>query len=119
MHFTVLGSVSLVNITLIVGQGSRMIVSGELNAGTVVTVILSVMIGALSLAMLGPRIETFAKAIAASQKIFQTLQRIPTIDSLDENGEKPNGIKGNFELKGVHFIFPARPEGSINCLIQV
>ena len=90
-----------------------MIASGDLNAGTVITVILSVMVGALSLAMLGPRIETIAKATAASQKIFQTLQRIPSIDSLDENGEKPDGVKGHLELKGVSFIFPARPEGSI------
>ena len=96
-----------------------MIASGSLNAGTVVTVVLSVMFGAFSLAMLGPRIETFAKATAASQKIFQTLQRIPSIDSLDQNGENPDGVKGNLELKGVDFIFPARPEGSIHLLIQV
>lgn len=118
MRFTDLGSVCLENTTLIVGQGSRMIASGNLNAGTVVAVMLSVMIGAFSLALLGPRIETFAKATAASQKIFQTLQRIPSIDSLDENGEKPAGLKGNLELKGVDFIFPARPEGSINFLVQ-
>src|SRR5438105_14342098 len=95
---------------LIVGQGSRMIASMDLNVGTVLTVVLAVMIGAFSLALLGPRIETFAKATAASQKIFQTLQRVPSIDSLGDNGEKPNGIKGNLELKGVSFVYPARPE---------
>ena len=99
-----------------------MIASGNLNAGTVVTVVFSVMLGAFSLAMLGPRIETFAKATASSKKIFQTLQRIPSIDSLDENGEKPDGVKGNLELKGVSFIFPARPEGLIifnPCLMTI
>jgi len=90
-----------------------MIESGSLNVGEVLTVVLAVMVGAFSLSMLGPRIETFAKATAASQKIFQTLQRIPSIDSLDDNGEKPDGVKGNLELKGVSFIYPARPEGSI------
>jgi ATP-binding cassette, subfamily B (MDR/TAP), member 1 len=88
-----------------------MIASGDLNVGTVLTVVLAVMIGAFSLAMIGPRIETFAKATAASQKIFQTLQRVPSIDSLDPKGEKPDGIKGNLELKGVSFVYPARPEG--------
>src|SRR5947207_15286931 len=92
------------------GQGSRMIESGSLNVGEVLTVVLAVMVGAFSLSMLGPRIETFAKATAASQKIFQTLQRVPSIDSLGDNGEKPNGIKGNLELKGVSFVYPARPE---------
>ena len=88
-----------------------MIASGDLNVGTVLTVVLAVMVGAFSLAMVGPRVETFAKATAASQKIFQTLQRVPSIDSLDNEGEKPEGIKGNLELKGVSFVYPARPEG--------
>lgn len=97
---------------LIVGQGSRMIASEDLNVGTMLTVVLAVMIGAFSLALIGPRIETFAKATAASQKIFQTLQRVPSIDSLNEDGENPEGIKGSLELNGVSFVYPARPEGS-------
>jgi len=101
------------SMVLIAGQGSRMIVSGDLNVGTVLTVVLAVMLGAFSLGVLGPQIQTFAKATAAAQKIFQTLQRVPSIDSLDENGEKPDGVKGNLELKGVSFIYPARPEGSL------
>jgi ATP-binding cassette, subfamily B (MDR/TAP), member 1 len=90
-----------------------MIESNHLNVGTVLTVIFTVMIGAFSLGLIGPQIEAFAKATAASQNIFQTLQRIPSIDSLDENGEKPDGIKGNLELKGVSFIYPSRPECSV------
>ena len=90
-----------------------MVVSGNLNAGTVLTVVLAVMFGAISLGILGPQIQTFAKGTAAAQKVFQTLQRIPSIDSLDENGEKPDDVKGNLELRGVSFIYPARPEGSI------
>jgi ABC-type multidrug transport system fused ATPase/permease subunit len=89
-----------------------MIASGDLNVGTVLTVVLAVMVGAFSLAMVGPRVETFAKATAASQKIFQTLQRVPSIDSLDDEGERPEGIKGDLALKGVSFVYPARPEGS-------
>ena len=88
-----------------------MIASGDLNVGTVLTVVLAVMIGAFSLAMVAPRVETFAKATAASQKIFQTLQRVPSIDSLDNEGQKPEGIKGDLALKGVSFVYPARPEG--------
>ena len=55
--------------------------------------------------------EAFAKAHAAAQKIGQTLERIPVIDSLVDTGEKPVGIKGNIELKDVSFIYPGRPEG--------
>jgi len=90
-----------------------MLVTGELTAGTILTVLFAAIIGAFSLGALGPRIESFAKASAASQKIFQTLQRIPTIDSFDEAGVKFEDVKGDIELKGVSFIYPARPEGTI------
>src|SRR5579859_6287218 len=47
---------SLPQTLLIAGQGSRMIASGELNVGLVVTVLFAIIIGAFSLGMLGPRI---------------------------------------------------------------
>jgi ATP-binding cassette, subfamily B (MDR/TAP), member 1 len=93
------------------GQGSRMLASHELSAGTVLIVLFAIIIGAFSLGGLAPRIEAFGKASAAAQKIFQTLQRIPTIDSLDPGGDKPDNIEGTIELKNVSFIYPARPEG--------
>ena len=95
---------------LIVGEGGRLLASGEMKAGTVLTVLFAVIIGAFSLGSLGPRVEAFAKASAAAQKILQTLARVPTIDSLVESGDKPDDVKGNIELKNVSFIYPARPE---------
>src|SRR5579859_6337449 len=90
-----------------------MLVTGELTAGTILTVLFAIIIGAFSLGALGPRIEAFAKASAAAQKIFQTLQRIPTIDSLDAGGERLERVKGEIELRGVSFIYPARPEVTV------
>ena len=97
------------------GEGSRFLAAGDLTIGTILTVLFAIIVGAFSLGMLGPRIESFAKATAAAQKIFQTLERVPSIDSLADTGEKPAGIKGNLELKGVSFIYPARPEGIHFC----
>jgi ATP-binding cassette, subfamily B (MDR/TAP), member 1 len=96
---------------LIAGEGGRLLADGNLTIGTILTVLFAVIIGSFSLGSLGPRIEAFAKASAAAQKIFQTLARIPTIDSLDDTGEKPEGIVGEIEFNNVSFIYPARPEG--------
>jgi ATP-binding cassette, subfamily B (MDR/TAP), member 1 len=96
---------------LTIGEGGRLIAARDLDPGTVLTIIFAVIIGAFSLGSLGPRIEAFAKASAACQKIFQTLTRIPPIDGLVDTGEKPEGIKGNIAFKNVSFIYPARPEG--------
>src|SRR5579859_4767805 len=90
-----------------------MIASGELNAGVFITVLLAVIFGAFALSSIGPRVEAFARGLAASQEIFQTIARIPSIDSLDPTGDKPANLKGTIELKGVSFIYPSRPEGKI------
>jgi ATP-binding cassette, subfamily B (MDR/TAP), member 1 len=96
-----------------------LLVDGELSAGVLLTVQFSVLIGAFALSSLGPRVETFAKATAALQKIFQTLQRVPPIDSLSEAGERPDNIRGNIEFKNVSFIYPARPEGPIPLVFSI
>ena len=97
---------------LISGQGSRMIASGEINTGQLLTVIWAVLFGAMSLGSIGLRIEAFAKAVAAAQEIFQTIWRVPSIDSSDPGGKKPHNIEGSLEFKDVSLIYPSRPEGS-------
>ena len=89
-----------------------MIVAGELNTGRLLTVVWAVIFGAMSLGSIGPRMATFAKAIAASQEIFQTIRRVPSIDSSDTRGDKPSDIKGSLEFRGVSFIYPSRPQGN-------
>ena len=89
-----------------------MVISGELNVGKVINVLFAIMIGCMSIVQIAPRIQAFTSCLAAAHKIFQTLRRVPTIDSLDEGGEKPKDIQGNIEFKNVSFIYPSRPEGS-------
>ena len=94
------------------GEGSRLIADGELNVGLVMNVLFAVILASFSLSQVAPRIEVFSKATAASQKIFQTIYRIPSIDSLSDQGDRPKDLKGNIEFKDVSFIYPSRPEGT-------
>jgi ATP-binding cassette, subfamily B (MDR/TAP), member 1 len=94
-----------------------MIASGELNVGLVINVLFAVMIASFSLSQVAPRIEIFAKATAAAQKIFQTIQRIPSIDSLSDDGERPKNLEGDIQFKNVSFIYPSRPEGILLVLL--
>ena len=89
-----------------------MIASGDLNVGLVINCLFAVIIGSFALSQVAPRIENFSKAVAAAQKIFQTIDRVPSIDSLSEEGERPTDIQGNIEFNDVSFIYPSRPEGN-------
>jgi ATP-binding cassette, subfamily B (MDR/TAP), member 1 len=82
-----------------------------LNVGKVINCLFAVILASFSLSQVAPRIENFSKATAAAQKIFQTINRIPSIDSLSDQGDRPKDLEGNIEFKNVSFIYPSRPEG--------
>ncbi|CAH1756276.1 1903_t:CDS:2 [Entrophospora sp. SA101] len=91
--------------------GSTLILSGELAPGSVINVFFAVLMGALSLGSLAPEIQAFSSAISAGSKIFETIKRVPVIDSLSEEGEQlVDGVQGHIELKNISFVYPARPD---------
>lgn len=45
--------------------------------------------------------------------MFETIERKPKIDAYDTNGVVLEDIKGDIELKDVHFRYPARPDVQI------
>ena len=84
------------------------------------------MIGAFSLALIAPELQAIAKGQAAAAKIYETIKRVPDIDSASDSGLKPTSIEGNItfhvsrtfsfllwilieNLKNVNFSYPARP----------
>ncbi|GAA6011881.1 hypothetical protein JCM10207_003417 [Rhodosporidiobolus poonsookiae] len=89
--------------------GTTLILRGYANAGDVVGVFYAVLIAAFSIAQVAPTMQTIAKAAGAAVEIFNTIDRIPSIDSLAEEGLKPEKVEGLIELKDVQFIYPSRP----------
>lgn len=75
----------------------------------VVNVFLSILIGSFSLAMLNPEIQAINNARGAAAKIFQSIDRIPTIDSHSEDGLKPDEVIGDITFEDVKFHYPSRP----------
>jgi len=96
------------------------------DAGQVVNVFMSLLIGSFALATLGPDMQgglmgvpvrqflTHPTAIShgcgAAAKLFATIERVPDIDSASPEGLKPENVIGEITLEDVQFNYPARPD---------
>jgi ATP-binding cassette, subfamily B (MDR/TAP), member 1 len=92
-------------------RGVHMIVSGEIgNTGDVFTVLMSVVIAALSITQLAPYSIEFTRAASAAAQLFVLIDRNTAIDPLDPSGEQPSSLQGIIEFEDVTFAYPTRPE---------
>ncbi|KAL8252897.1 hypothetical protein R6Q59_036590 [Mikania micrantha] len=111
-----LGSVVFVlfcSYALAVWYGAKMILERGYTGGDVLTVVLAVLTGSMSLGQASPCLSAFAAGRAAAFKMFETINRKPEIDAYDMKGKVLNDIHGDIELKDVYFRYPARPDEEI------
>ncbi|KAG6377083.1 P-loop containing nucleoside triphosphate hydrolase protein [Boletus reticuloceps] len=80
------------------------------NAGDVVNVLLAILIGSFSLALLAPEMQAVTNGRGAAAKLFATIERVPAIDSSDPSGLKPDEVVGEISLEDVRFNYPSRPD---------
>lgn len=89
--------------------GGILVTQGRADAGIVINVFMSILIGSFSMAMLAPEAQAVSKARAAAAKLFQTIDRVPSIDSADKGGLKPDTVHGVITFEDVKFHYPSRP----------
>ncbi|KAH8724990.1 lipid A export ATP-binding/permease protein msbA [Phaeosphaeriaceae sp. PMI808] len=95
-------------------RGIHMLASGEIiNTGDVFTVLLSVVIAALSITQLAPYSIEFTRAASAAAQLFVLIDRQTAIDPLDPSGEQPPSLTGVVELENVSFAYPTRPNVTV------
>ncbi|KAK5167421.1 GTPase-activating protein [Saxophila tyrrhenica] len=98
------------NYALSFWQGSRYLVAGKMSLSDVLTILLTIMIGAFSLGNVAPFIQAFTTAVAAASKIYSTIDRESPLDPDSEAGEKLKNLDGTVELRNIRHIYPSRPE---------
>ncbi|KAI0346005.1 P-loop containing nucleoside triphosphate hydrolase protein [Trametopsis cervina] len=89
--------------------GTTLINRGDANAGDVVNVFFAVLIGSFSLALLAPEMQAVTHARGAAAKLYQTIDRVPSIDSASGEGLRPEKCVGEITFENVKFNYPSRP----------
>nr|BAS29581.1 B-type ABC transporter [Thalictrum minus] len=111
-----LGVVTLIifcTYALAIWFGGKMILEKGYTGGDVLNIIVAVLTGSMSLGQASPCLAAFAAGQAAAYKMFETINRKPSIDSFDTRGQILDEIRGEIELKNVCFSYPARPDEQI------
>ncbi|CAN0888669.1 ABC transporter B family member 11 [Linum grandiflorum] len=95
---------------LAVWYGGMLILEKGYSGGQVINVIIAVLTASMSLGQAAPPMSAFAAGRAAAYKMFETINRRPTIDASDPRGKTLQEIKGDIDFKQVNFSYPARPD---------
>lgn len=60
-----------------------------------------------------PNLTSITEATVASTRIFEMIDRTPSIDSEDKKGKALSYVRGEIEFKGIYFSYPSRPDTPI------
>ncbi|KAF5198734.1 Abc transporter b family member [Thalictrum thalictroides] len=93
--------------------GALMVIQKGYTGGDVVCIIFAVVTSSMALGEASPCLKAFAAGQAAAFDMFETIERKPEIDSFDTSGRVLHDIRGDIELRDIHFSYPTRPEQKI------
>ncbi|KAH8602394.1 P-loop containing nucleoside triphosphate hydrolase protein [Bisporella sp. PMI_857] len=94
-------------------MGSVYLVKGEVSLSSILTILMSIMIGAFSIGNVAPNAQAFTTAISAAAKIFNTIDRVSPLDPTNDEGIKLDHVEGTIELRNIKHIYPSRPEVTV------
>uniref|UniRef100_A0A8C0HS18 MDR1 protein n=1 Tax=Buteo japonicus TaxID=224669 RepID=A0A8C0HS18_9AVES len=93
--------------------GAYLVVNGHMEFKNVFLVFSAVVFGAMALGQTSSFAPDYAKAKTSAAHLFLLFERVPSIDSYSEEGEKPETFGGSIMIKDVAFNYPNRPEVKI------
>ncbi|EQC25368.1 hypothetical protein SDRG_16777 [Saprolegnia diclina VS20] len=76
-------------------------------------VMMAIMLSSFGVGMAAQNMTDAAKAKAAAASLFETVDRVPPIDCASETGATLPTVRGEIELRNVHFSYPSRPNAPI------
>ena len=98
------------SIVAVLWYGGRLLANGEMDFGELTSFMLYTFTVAFSLGALSGLYEDFAKAIGASDRVFELLERQPELDDGQRDLEEPQGA---IQFENVTFAYPTRPETNV------
>ena len=109
------GAVSILGYGAIAGvlwYGGRLLFEGEMTFGQLTSFLLYTFTVAFAVGGLSSLYSDFAKAIGASRRVFELMDREPEIHR-QTGAKRLSPVRGQVRLDGVHFAYPTRPDAPV------
>ena len=97
-------------IVAVLWYGGRLLASGDMDFGELTSFMLYTFTVAFSLGALSGLYEDFAKAIGASDRVFELLERQPELEDGSREMQDPEGA---IHFQNVSFSYPTRPDSIV------
>ncbi len=98
----------MVSAVVVLWWGGRLVLAGGMTVGGLTAFLVYTLLVAMSLGTLSGLWADFARALGAAQRIFELIDRSPTMPWAD--GLAPDERPETLALEGVHFTYPTRPD---------
>ncbi|KAI9485126.1 putative ABC transporter protein [Zychaea mexicana] len=93
--------------------GSTLAINGTGDGILVMVSFFCLILGAISLMKLPDQVAALAAGRGAAYTIFETISRVPAIDTDSDEGLKPQKIAAGIEFRDIKFSYPTRPDITI------
>ncbi|KAL4324379.1 hypothetical protein GQ457_11G012980 [Hibiscus cannabinus] len=93
--------------------GSILVTEKHEKGGSVFVAGINVIMGGLSVLGALPNLTGITEATVAATRIFEMINRIPTIDAEDRKGKALSYVRGEIEFKDIYFSYPSRPDSPV------
>lgn len=95
-------------VALVLWYGGRLVLNTPMQVGDLTSFVLYTLLVAFSLGSLGGLWADFMRATGATERVFDLMDRIPTIPT--QGGTRLDHVDGRVELDSVNFAYPSRPD---------
>ena len=111
---TFVGAVSILGYGAIAGvlwYGGRLLFEGQMSFGELTSFLLYTFTVAFAVGGLSGLYSDFAKAVGASRRVFELMDREPAVAS--SGSAVLETVRGEVRLEDVHFAYPTRPDSPV------
>jgi ABC-type multidrug transport system fused ATPase/permease subunit len=87
--------------------------------GKVISAIFGIIIASSLLGQMSPALTALQLARTSAVSVYETIDRVPVIDSASDTGLKPSSAQGELHIDNIGFSYPARQDDAVYTNVDI